>query len=191
LSQLVNVGRLKIAAALVITSPFVPMLFQGEEWGANTPFQYFTDHPEPDLAKAVRDGRQREFAAFGWNPQDIPDPQAPETFLRSKLNWDELSRQPHADLLDWHRRLITLRQQEPALSDGRREAVQTRFDDKERWLVVERGPIRVVCLISREAQRVPLREGASSVVLSSDPSIASTGTSITMPPDSVAILRVA
>ena len=81
LSQLVSPGRLKIAAALVLTSPFVPMLFQGEEWGASTPFQYFTDHPEPDLAKAVREGRRQEFAAFGWKPEDIPDPQTPETFL--------------------------------------------------------------------------------------------------------------
>src|SRR5208337_3917332 len=82
LGQLVNIGRLKTAAALVFTSPFVPMLFQGEEWGASTPFQYFTDHPEPELGKAVSEGRCREFAAFGWKPQDVPDPQAPETFQR-------------------------------------------------------------------------------------------------------------
>ena len=108
-----SLGRLKIAAALVFTSPFVPMLFQGEEWGAHTPFQYFTDHPEPDLAKAVREGRRKEFAAFGWKPEEIPDPQARDTFERSKLNWTELSRAPHAGLLDWHRQLIRLRRAEP------------------------------------------------------------------------------
>ena len=135
LSQLVNLGRLKTAAALVFTSPFVPMLFEGEEWGASTPFQYFTDHPEPGLAQAVREGRRKEFAAFGSKPEDIPDPQAPETFQHSKLNWDELSHEPHAGLLDWHRRLINLRQTEPALSDGRREAVLTRFDESAGWLL--------------------------------------------------------
>ena len=159
LSQLVNLGRLKTAAALVFTSPFVPMLFQGEEWGASTPFQYFTDHPEPDLAQAVREGRRKEFAAFGWKSEDIPDPQSPETFQRLKLNWDELSHEPHAGLLDWHRRLINLRQTEPALSDGRREAVLTRFDESAGWLLVQRGPITLACLVSDRPQQVPLSKG--------------------------------
>jgi maltooligosyltrehalose trehalohydrolase len=189
LSQLVNLGRLKTAAALVLASPFVPMLFQGEEWGASTPFQYFTDHPEPDLAKAVREGRRKEFAAFGWKAEDIPDPQSPETFQRSKLNWEELVREPHAGLLDWHRQLIKLRQSEPALSDGRREAVQTRFDAGAGWLMVERGPIIVVCLVSDRAQHVPLGEEGPIILLASDTSIRVDGSSITMPPDSVAILR--
>jgi maltooligosyltrehalose trehalohydrolase len=189
LSQLVNLSRLKTAAALVLTSPFVPMLFQGEEWGASTPFQYFTDHPEPDLAKAVREGRRKEFASFGWKPEDIPDPQAPETFQRSKLNWEERGREPHAGLLDWHGRLIKLRQSEPVLSDGRREAVRTRFDESAHWLVVERGPITVVCLVSDRAQHVPLGEEEPIILLASDASIRVDGSSITMPPDSVAILR--
>jgi maltooligosyltrehalose trehalohydrolase len=165
------------------------MLFQGEEWGASTLFQYFTDHPEPDLAKAVREGRRKEFAPFGWKAEDIPDPQAPETFQRSKLNWEELAREPHAGLLDWHCQLIKLRQSEPALSDGRREAVQTRFDERAGWLMVERGPIIVVCLVSDRAQHVPLRAGERAILLASDASIRVDGSSLTMPPDSVAILR--
>ena len=88
LCHLVNEGRAKIAAALVITAPFVPMLFQGEEWAASSPFQYFTDH-EAELGKLVSEGRKKEFAAFGWNPDEIPDPQDEQTFLRSKLNWNE------------------------------------------------------------------------------------------------------
>jgi maltooligosyltrehalose trehalohydrolase len=67
-SHLMSTGRLKIAAALVLTSPFVPMLFQGEEWGASTPFLYFAGHEDPDLAHAVSAGRKREFEAFGWDP---------------------------------------------------------------------------------------------------------------------------
>jgi maltooligosyltrehalose trehalohydrolase len=83
------------------------MLFMGEEWGATTPWQYFTDHRDPALADAVRKGRQAEFASFGWD--EVPDPQDPETFARSKLDWS----QAHGELLDWHRALIALRR-----SDG-------------------------------------------------------------------------
>jgi maltooligosyltrehalose trehalohydrolase len=190
LSQLVNAVRLKIAAALTLTSPFVPMLFQGEEWGASTPFQYFTDHPEPELAKAIREGRRKEFAAFGWKPEDIPDPQAPETFLRSKLNWEELSRAPHAGLLEWHRQLIALRQREPALLDDHLEAVETRFDESAHWLVVERGPITVICLVSERAQRVPVRAGVQAILMASDDSIQISKGGVMMPPDSVCVLAI-
>ena len=190
LSQLVNTGRLKIAAALALTSAFVPMFFQGEEWGASTPFQYFTDHSDHGLAKAVREGRRRESADFGWKSTDIPDPQAPETFLRSKLNWDELLQDPHAGLLDWHRQLIALRQREPALLDDRLEAVQTRFDESARWLTVERGPLTVVCLVSERAQGIPVRAGEQAILMASDPSIQVERGGVMMPPDSVAILRM-
>ena len=94
ISMLVSPAKLKIGAALVLTSPFVPMLFQGEEWGASTPFFYFTDYHEPKLANAVREGRCREFAAFGWKPEDTADPQARETFDGSVLNWREASHAP-------------------------------------------------------------------------------------------------
>jgi maltooligosyltrehalose trehalohydrolase len=101
------------------------MLFQGEEWGATSPFLYFTDHEDPDLGRAVREGRRREFAGFGWAPDDIPDPQDPETFARSKLDWSEIDDPLHADVLEWHRALIRLRREIPAISDGRMEAVRT------------------------------------------------------------------
>ena len=84
---------MRIAAALLLTSPFVPMLFQGEEWGASTPFQYFTDHDGPRArARPCREGRRREFAAFGWAPEDVPDPQDPATFARLGARWDEVAR---------------------------------------------------------------------------------------------------
>src|SRR5262249_5870212 len=102
-SMLMSVGRLKVAAALVLCAPFVPMLFQGEEWGAGTPFQYFTDHHDPDLGRAVSEGRRNEFAAFGWRAEDVPDPQDAATFERSKLDWAELDKDPHADVLAWYR----------------------------------------------------------------------------------------
>ncbi len=189
LSHLVGPRRAKVAAALVLTSPFVPMLFQGEEWGASTPFQYFTDHPEPDLAKAVREGRRREFAAFGWKPEEVPDPQAPETFQRSKLNWAELAQQPHTSLLEWHRQLIQLRRREPALADGRLDLVRTRFDESARWFALERGPITLACNLASQAQRVPLGDGKHRMLLASEPDVELAGRELTLPPDTVAILR--
>lgn len=189
LSHLVNPGRLKIAAALVLTSPFVPMLFQGEEWGASTPFQYFTDHPEPALAKAVREGRRKEFASFGWKPEDVPDPQARETFGRSKLDWSELERQPHATLLDWYRQLICLRRNEPALRDGRLDLVNARFSESAHWLVVQRGPVTVACNLSNQRQTVPLSAVRQTLLLMSEGEIQAVDAGISLPADSVAVLK--
>src|SRR4051794_1908426 len=103
LSSSLSPGAARIAAALVLTSPFTPMLFMGEEWSAATPWQYFTAHEEPELADAVRAGRRREFAAHGWAEEDVPDPQAEETFAASTLDWAELDDPAHAAMLSWHR----------------------------------------------------------------------------------------
>src|SRR3546814_7686817 len=89
------------------------MLFAGEEWAASSPFQYFSDHQDPDLARAVSEGRRRGFASFGWAPDDVPDPQDPATFERPKLRWDELGGAAHQRTLDWYRTLIALRRRLP------------------------------------------------------------------------------
>ncbi len=86
-SQNLSFGQLAIKAALVLGSPYTAMLFMGEEWGASTPFQFFSSHPEPELARATAEGRKAEFAGHGWDADEIPDPQDPQTFQRSKLNW--------------------------------------------------------------------------------------------------------
>ncbi|MEV5508402.1 malto-oligosyltrehalose trehalohydrolase [Streptomyces orinoci] len=117
LSAHLSPGQLACAAALVLCAPFTPMLFMGEEWGASTPWQYFTDHQDPELARAVRQGRRREFAAHGWPEEEIPDPQDPATRERSCLNWTERERTPHAELLSWYRGLIALRLSAPELTD--------------------------------------------------------------------------
>src|SRR5438445_25642 len=103
LAALVDEGRVKAAAALLLATPFTPLLFQGEEWAASTPFLYFTAHTDPALGKAVSEGRRREFAAFGWNPDGVPDPQDPGTFEQSKLKWDELGEPYHRRMLGWYR----------------------------------------------------------------------------------------
>src|SRR5439155_717104 len=88
------------AVHAVLTSPFTPLVFQGEEWAASTPFQYFTDHADPELGRAVSEGRRREFEAFGWRSELIPDPQDRATFERSRLRWEEVDEHAHADMLD-------------------------------------------------------------------------------------------
>ena len=189
-SRLMNEGRLRIAAALVLTSPFIPLLFQGEEWGAATPFLYFTDHEDAAVAKAVREGRSREFAAFSWKPAEIPDPQARETFERSKLDWSELALPAHAGLLEWHRRLIELRRAEPSLTDGRMDRVQTSFDESERWLVMERGPILVVCNFGPGPQAIPLPAGKHQVLLASASAESLGNAAVRLPSDAVAIMSL-
>jgi len=113
----VDEGRLKAAAALLLTTPFTPLLFQGEEWAASTPFLYFTDHADPGLGTAVAEGRRREFAAFGWTGE-VPDPQGAATFERSKLDWDEVDEPYHRRMLQWYRDLIALRRRLPAVAQG-------------------------------------------------------------------------
>jgi maltooligosyltrehalose trehalohydrolase len=189
LSAVASPDRLKVAAALVLTSPFLPMLFQGEEWGATTPFQYFTSHEDPELGRAVSQGRRSEFAAFGWTPDEVPDPQDPGTFERSKLAWDEVGREPHAGLLAWYTDLVRLRRASHWLSDGRLDRVRTRVDEEAGTLVVERGPVTVVANVGSQVAAVDLPSGRDTdVTLASAPGVAVTGTRVTLPPDTVAVL---
>jgi len=187
-SRLITPGRLKVGAAVVLAAPFVPMLFQGEEWGASTPFQYFTDHADGALAEAVRRGRTSEFAAFGWDPTEVPDPQARETFLRSKLNWAELSDDRHSELLEWHIKLIQLRHSEPALSDGRMDKLHFRGDETARWFVISRGSLSIYCNLGQ--QRVTLATRRTDVLLlASEPGVELRKGIIHLPVDTVAILK--
>ncbi|NEC66531.1 malto-oligosyltrehalose trehalohydrolase [Streptomyces sp. SID9727] len=152
-------GLLACAAALVLTGPFTPMLFMGEEWGARTPWQFFTDHTDPELAEAVRTGRRREFGAHGWAEEDIPDPQDPATRARSCLDWDEPGREPHARLHAWYRELIALRRTLPDLRDPDLASVKAAYDDGARWLVVRRGDLRIAVNLDAKPAAIPLGNG--------------------------------
>jgi maltooligosyltrehalose trehalohydrolase len=132
---------LRMGAAIMLTSPFTPMLFMGEEWGASTPWCYFTDHQEPELAEAVRSGRRAEFARHGWDPAAVPDPQAVDTFRRSVLDWTETEKPGHRDLLDWYRHLIELRRSRPELTDG--DLTKVRVETAADRLTIIRGDTRV------------------------------------------------
>ncbi|TVP45609.1 MAG: malto-oligosyltrehalose trehalohydrolase [Gemmatimonadales bacterium] len=160
ITSLASPGRVRIGAALVLLGPFVPLLFQGEAWGATAPFLYFTDLTDPELGKAVSEGRRGEFGAFGWAPEDVPDPQDPSSFRRSVLDWDEPGSPPHADLLAWYRRLVALRRNHPDLADDRMPRVRT-DEPREHWLVMERGRIALWCNVGSEPCRIPLDPGTA------------------------------
>ncbi|MCX5108603.1 malto-oligosyltrehalose trehalohydrolase [Streptomyces sp. NBC_00378] len=159
LSATLSPGLLACAAALVLTGPFTPMLFMGEEWGARTPWQFFTDHTDPALAEAVRSGRRREFAAHGWSADDIPDPQDPATRNRSCLDWSEPSREPHARLHAWYRELIALRRALPDLHDPDLASVRTAHDEQARWLAYRRGDLRIAVNLGEKPATIPLGGG--------------------------------
>jgi maltooligosyltrehalose trehalohydrolase len=186
-SALMSDGRLRVAAALLLTSPFVPLLFQGEEWGASTPFQYFTGHDDPGLGQAVSEGRRAEFSAFGWDPDDVPDPQDPATFERSRLGWTEPGSGRHAGLLAWYRRLIALRRQVPALTDPGLDRVRTECDPEGGWLIVRRGPVMVAANLGDSERAFPAGP-AAELLAASDHRIGHTGPGLILPPDTVAIL---
>jgi maltooligosyltrehalose trehalohydrolase len=150
LTHLLDPAGLRAAAALLLLSPFVPMLFQGEEWGASTPFQFFTDHHD-ELGRAVTAGRRREFAAFDWKPESVPDPQALETFERSKLRWNERDEPAHRALLDWHRALLAIRREIPAGTPA-----EVHFDEAAQWLTLRRGHVLAAFNFANEPQAIPL-----------------------------------
>jgi maltooligosyltrehalose trehalohydrolase len=168
LSQLVDPGRLACGAALLITSPYTPMLFMGEEWGASTPWQYFTDHDDPELAEAVRRGRRAEFASHGWSGT-VPDPQSPDTVRASTLDWDEAGAGEHQRLLQWYRALITARRERPDLRDGRLEDVVVHHEPDAGTVVVERGEHRVAVNLGSQERCLDLRLGRpAGIVLAWD-----------------------
>jgi maltooligosyltrehalose trehalohydrolase len=167
LSMLLDVSSLKAIAALTLLSPFVPLLFQGEEWGARTPFLYFTDHQDPELGRLVAEGRAREFSGFKW-AGEVPNPQAPQTFDRSKLDWSELPQPPHAELFEWHRRLIDLRLHK--LDRHGAAKVQVKIDAAAQWLRFQYAGAAVLFNFAAHPQRVPKPAGDWVSALSSDSS---------------------
>jgi maltooligosyltrehalose trehalohydrolase len=184
----VGLDLAKIAAALALLSSFVPLLFQGEEWAASSPFQYFADHDDPEMARLVSAGRKREFTAFGWDPDLIPDPEKHETFERSKLNWHEVRDGEHAEMLAWYRALIQLRRSTPSLNNGEPGNVRVWYDQKEAWLSMVRREVTVTCNLGKKGLRVRVPE-SRRLALSSPSNMRVEDGQVTLPPDSVAIFK--
>jgi maltooligosyltrehalose trehalohydrolase len=165
---------LKVGAGLMLTAPFTPMLFMGEEWGARTPWCYFTDHVDPDQARRVSVGRREEFAGHGWSAT-AADPQDPGTYRHSVLDWAEPGKAGHRELLDWYRALIALRRAHPELTDPRLTEVRVDYDEAARRLVLTRGRLCVAANLGTRPVRLPGPPGdpvlRDPVLLASDPSV--------------------
>ena len=155
-SQNLTTGQLAVKAALALGSPYTAMLFMGEEWASSSPFQFFSSHPEPDLARATAEGRKKEFASHGWDADEIPDPQDPATFERSKLDWDEVADGDHGRLRAYYQSLIALRKAEPDLADPWLDHLRIDYDEDARWFVMHRGIIAIVCTLGVDDVDVPV-----------------------------------
>jgi maltooligosyltrehalose trehalohydrolase len=185
-AALMSPGRLRVAAALVLCGPFVPMLYMGEEWGASTPWQYFTDHPDAELGAAVSEGRKSEFSYFGWDPDDVPDPQDSATRDRSVLDWSELSAPPHAGLLAWHRALLELRRALPELTSAGPHDTLAVADDVAGTLQIHRRGVVLNVNVGASPQRFEV-PGSQSVLLASDDAVEHGPGWVLVPPDAVVI----
>ena len=161
-SAILDDAALAATAALVLLSPYTPMLFMGEEWGTRTPFQFFTDHEEDDLARSVSEGRVREFAGFGWDADEIPDPQAAATVEASRLRWSELDEAEHARMLAWYQALTTLRRN----LDWSQRTAWPQVDEIDDVLMVTYDDIVVAANLSGQERPAP---ALSTVLLSWDP----------------------
>ena len=166
------------------------MLFMGEEWGAGTPWQFFTSHTDPEIGRATAEGRKGEFAEHGWDADEVPDPQDPETFRRSKLDWAELEKDTHARLLEVHRTLLALRRAHPDLADADLSAVRVDRDDVDRWMVVTRGSLRVAVNLADQSREVLLDAAPDEVLFATGELPVLDGRTVTLEPESAAILSV-
>ncbi|MFH1338608.1 MAG: malto-oligosyltrehalose trehalohydrolase [Candidatus Omnitrophota bacterium] len=174
LAGLVPFEALKLAAGVLLFSPYVPLLFMGEEFAEESPFLYFVDHSDPGLIKAVREGRKREFDSFRWR-QEPPDPQSIETFLRSKLKWENRDKSKHRAMLDFYKELIRLRKESAPLANLNKNNLKVWGTEEKRLLFMERwhSVSRVYCIMNfsdREASFFPdfIEGKAGKLIDSSD-----------------------
>jgi maltooligosyltrehalose trehalohydrolase len=186
LTEHLDDDQLACAALLTLCGPFTPMLFMGEEWAASTPFQFFTSHPEQELGRVTAEGRITEFERMGWDPAEVPDPQDPATFERSRLDWSELSEGRHALLLDVYRRLAALRRSLPELTDPAFSSLTATADDETRVFTLRRGDLLLAVNFGSGPATLP----ESGDLLFTTPSAASFGAGgLTLPAHAGALLR--
>ncbi len=186
LTATLSPGRLAAGAALLLTSAYTPMLFMGEEWGATSPWQFFTSYENPELAEAVRKGRRAEFAGHGWREDEVPDPQDEATRDRSMLDWRELDEPGPARVLAWYRDLIALRRREPDLQADDLRAVTVEFG--ETWLVTGRGRFTIAVNLGPEPAVLPVPAGASVTLAWGEVGADEPG-GRSLGPDSVVVLK--
>jgi maltooligosyltrehalose trehalohydrolase len=175
-------------AAILLCSPYTPMIYMGEEWAAGTPWQFFASFPDPELAEAVRTGRREEFAEHGWDVAEVPDPLDPATVARSTLRWEELAEPAHRKVFDTYQALISLRRNHSELSDPRLDRFTVAGAGE--YLVLHRGSLRVVVNLAAEPETITLdRPAGTALLASAEPTLS--GREITLPAESFAIVRLA
>ena len=189
ISHIAGLERAKIAAALVLTSPFVPMLFQGEEWAASTPFQYFADHERSRAgSRRFRRAKARVCGVSAGTPLRFPTRRIRRPSRHRSSNGKK-SRQPgHAEMLAWYRALIRLRRSTPCLNDGAPGKTRVTYDEEEKWLRMERGTIGVICNLGEMDQLIPhsARRRRPSCIAAGI--AAREEDAIVLPPDTVAVI---
>jgi maltooligosyltrehalose trehalohydrolase len=186
LPELTSPGLVRVGAVLLLTAPFTPMLWMGEEWAASTRWPFFTSHPEPELAEATAKGRVEEFGRHGWDVSQMIDPQDPAAYRNAILRWDETAAAGHREVLDLYRHLIALRAAEPELTDTDLTHVRVDVDEEQRWLVMHRGALRVIANLADRPQTIPV--DAFDLVLATGSLDVGAGV-VTVGPQSAAIVR--
>jgi maltooligosyltrehalose trehalohydrolase len=187
LPELTSPGLVRVGAVLLLTAPFTPMLWMGEEWAASTRWPFFTSHPEPELAATTGPGRVEEFAQHGWDATQMVDPQDPIAYRSAILDWSERDAPGHAEVLALYRRLISLRAGEPDLADTDLRNVRVLFDENEGWLIMHRGRLRVIANFS-DAKRTLAVDVREIVLATAGIDMSPDGT-VTIEPQSAAIGR--
>ncbi len=185
--ETIGIARTKAALGLILTAPMVPMLFMGEEYAASTPFLYFADHEDEAMAKLVAEGRKREFADFGFDGEEIPNPEDPSSFTHSKLNWDEVHQGVHGEMFQWVRSLIHIRRRSNCLNDGDRGHLRVSYSDEKSWLRMDRKLVSVACNLGPDPIQFNFGPDCRLVLASSDGTTFS-GTTLTLPSNSFAIV---
>jgi len=197
LAQVTGPARQKVAATVLFSTPALPLLFQGEEWAEEAPFDYFTSHGDPALVDAVRKGRHAEYLHLLDAGADIAawaDPQDAETFRRCKLRWESIDRAPHADMLAFYRALIALRRRLAPLRNGRKDLTQVDGDEAGRWLTIVRGDAWgastfTAANLGDAPARIRLPAGAWKLALATEPSVGAVdaGGTLVLAPSTAAI----
>jgi maltooligosyltrehalose trehalohydrolase len=186
LEHLVDLDAAKVSLGLLLLAPYTPMLFMGQEWACSTPFLYFADHEDEEMRRMVAEGRKSEFAAFGFGG-DIPDPEQEQTYIDSKLKWEEQEHGKHGEFLAWTRDLIKLRRSRVCFNDGDMHRLHVSSDEKARTLVMERDEARVVMNFGDQPFTFQLLEG-EELKLASRAGIAARDGFVEVPPMTLAVM---
>jgi maltooligosyltrehalose trehalohydrolase len=165
LEHLVGLDAAKVSIGLLLTAPYIPMLFMGEEWATSAPFLYFADHEDEEMRQLVAEGRKKEFSAFGFDG-DIPNPEDQKTYEMSKLKWAEQEEGKHADMLTWVKALIKLRRSRVCFNDGDMHHLVVSRDDQQRTLIMARDEARILANFGEKAAVFELLGGEQLELIS-------------------------